>query len=65
MHFRGRDIAVEAVLLTGQERADAWDEAITWYPGWVRYAQFTDREFRLFELVPEGHERHPTKRCEP
>ena len=65
MHFRGRDIAVEAVLLTGQERADAWDEAITWYPGWVRYAQFTDREFRLFELVPEGHERHPTNRCEP
>jgi deazaflavin-dependent oxidoreductase (nitroreductase family) len=50
--FRGRSFAVTARLLTGEERAACWDEALEWYPGWRDYLEVTDREFRVFELTP-------------
>lgn len=50
--FRGTTFDVSARLLTGEERAACWDEALEWYPGWRDYLEVTDREFRVFELTP-------------
>ena len=50
--FRGRTFPVAARLLSGEERAACWREALEWYPGWRDYLEVTDREFRVFELTP-------------
>lgn len=50
--FRGRSFPVGARLLTGDERAARWQQALEWYPGWSDYLEVTDREFRVFELTP-------------
>ena len=50
--FRGRTFPVAARLLSGEERAACWQEALEWYPGWRDYLEVTDREFRVFELSP-------------
>ncbi|MEZ5321928.1 MAG: nitroreductase family deazaflavin-dependent oxidoreductase [Microthrixaceae bacterium] len=53
LHFRGRRLVVTARRLEGDERRDAWNHAVRWYPNWVGYARITSRELRLFELVPD------------
>ena len=50
--FRGRRTPVRARLLEGDERQRRWQTAVGWFPGWIQYVTVTDREFRLFELVP-------------
>lgn len=50
--FHGRRQIVTARLLEAGERKKRWHEALRWYPGWSRYCELTDREFRMFELVP-------------
>lgn len=55
--FHGHTHAVTARLLEADERETCWHEALRWYPGWSRYREVTDREFRLFELVPSTPER--------
>jgi len=52
--FRGATINVTSRLLVGEERAERWPELLEWYPGWADYTQITDREFRIFELVPRA-----------
>ncbi|MHB1138009.1 MAG: nitroreductase family deazaflavin-dependent oxidoreductase [Microthrixaceae bacterium] len=50
--FHGSTLPVTARLLTGADRERRWAEALRWYPGWRRYEEVTDREFRIFELRP-------------
>jgi deazaflavin-dependent oxidoreductase (nitroreductase family) len=52
IRFHGITQPVTARLLVGHERESCWREALRWYPGWDRYRDATEREFRLFELVP-------------
>jgi deazaflavin-dependent oxidoreductase (nitroreductase family) len=49
---RGRTIPVVARLLEADERAAVWPELLEWYPAWKDYTEVTDREFRVFELLP-------------
>lgn len=50
--FRGETYPVVARLLSPDERADRWEELVAWFPNWRDYSTVTDREFRVFELVP-------------
>lgn len=50
--FHGRRQTVITRLLEADEREECWHQALRWYPGWSRYRELTDREFRMFELVP-------------
>lgn len=50
--FHGASRAVTARLLEGAERERRWNHALRWYPGWERYDEVSDRQFRLFELSP-------------
>ncbi len=49
---RGRNFAVHATLLSGQERAEAWSKALAHFGGWNAYTELTEREFRIFRLSP-------------
>ena len=49
---QGTSHEVTARLLSGSDREVCWRDALRWYPGWQSYCEVTDREFRLFELVP-------------
>lgn len=51
---RGDVQSVRAVLLEGEDRAAAWDEALAHWPAWQTYTELTDRTFRIFHLVPDG-----------
>lgn len=48
--WRGRDIAVRARLLTGEERARAWRAALEFWPPYAVYQARVEREIRLFRL---------------
>ncbi|MFG2829871.1 nitroreductase family deazaflavin-dependent oxidoreductase [Streptomyces sp. NPDC048434] len=48
--WRGRDIPVRARLLTGEERAQAWRAALTFWPPYATYQARVAREIRLFRL---------------
>jgi len=48
----GKTTAVTAKLLEGDERAEAWTEALKHWPAWSEYPSITDREFRIFVLTP-------------
>jgi deazaflavin-dependent oxidoreductase (nitroreductase family) len=50
--FHGATTPVRARLLEGDERRTRWNEALAWYPGWERYDEVAERQFRLFELTP-------------
>ena len=50
--FRGTQADVNAVLVDGDAREDAWTEVVRWFPSWVSYTTVTTREFRIFHLVP-------------
>lgn len=49
---RGRTIAVRARLLEGDERDEAWRQALAHFGGWQAYTEITSREFRIFRLTP-------------
>lgn len=50
MSWRGRDIPVRARLLTGEERAQAWQAALAFWPPYAAYQARVAREIRLFRL---------------
>lgn len=50
----GEERAVKAVLLEGEAREAAWQEALAHWPSWQEYTTLTDRTFRIFHLVPAG-----------
>ncbi|GGZ50185.1 nitroreductase family deazaflavin-dependent oxidoreductase [Streptomyces subrutilus] len=48
--WKGRDIAVRARLLEGEERAEAWRAALAFWPPYAAYQARIEREIRLFRL---------------
>lgn len=48
--WHGRDIAVRARLLRGEERAEAWRQALAFWPPYATYQARIEREIRLFRL---------------
>ncbi|MEU4731506.1 nitroreductase family deazaflavin-dependent oxidoreductase [Streptomyces sp. NPDC023588] len=48
--WRGRDIAVRARLLVGEERAAAWQAVLGFWPPYATYQARIEREIRLFRL---------------
>ncbi|WP_438293264.1 nitroreductase/quinone reductase family protein [Streptomyces sp. HUAS TT7] len=48
--WKGRDIAVRARLLQGEERTEAWRAALNFWPPYATYQSRVDREIRLFRL---------------
>ncbi|MEU3851828.1 nitroreductase family deazaflavin-dependent oxidoreductase [Streptomyces sp. NPDC029554] len=49
--WKGRDIPVTARLLTGEERAAAWQAVLAFWPPYAAYQARVDREIRVFRLV--------------
>ncbi|MFI6687855.1 nitroreductase family deazaflavin-dependent oxidoreductase [Streptomyces sp. NPDC050485] len=49
--WKGRDIAVRARLLEGDERAAAWRAALNFWPPYATYQARIEREIRLFRLA--------------
>lgn len=45
------DIAVDAGLLSGEERQAVWDRVVDLAPGYGRYVEKTDREIPIFRLA--------------
>ncbi|MFI5619551.1 nitroreductase family deazaflavin-dependent oxidoreductase [Streptomyces sp. NPDC051567] len=48
--WKGRDIAVRARLLEGDEREDAWRAVLRFWPPYATYQARIEREIRLFRL---------------
>ncbi|MGW1769382.1 nitroreductase family deazaflavin-dependent oxidoreductase [Streptomyces sp. NPDC002073] len=48
--WQGRDIAVRARLLAGEERAEAWRAVLKFWPPYATYQARIEREIRLFRL---------------
>ncbi|AYG82224.1 F420H(2)-dependent quinone reductase [Streptomyces hundungensis] len=48
--WQGRDIAVRARLLEGEERAAVWQAALNFWPPYATYQSRIEREIRLFRL---------------
>ncbi|UFQ16300.1 MULTISPECIES: nitroreductase family deazaflavin-dependent oxidoreductase [Streptomyces] len=57
VNWRGADVPVRARLLTGEERAAAWEAALAFWPPYAAYQSRVEREIRLFRL-----ERRPRRR---
>ncbi|MEU6666435.1 nitroreductase family deazaflavin-dependent oxidoreductase [Streptomyces sp. NPDC046727] len=51
VNWKGRDIAVTARLLTGEERAAAWQALLAFWPPYATYQARVTREIRLFRLT--------------
>ncbi|MGW0998716.1 nitroreductase family deazaflavin-dependent oxidoreductase [Streptomyces sp. NPDC002523] len=49
--WKGRDIAVTARLLAGEERAAAWKALLTFWPPYASYQARVEREIRVFRLT--------------
>ncbi|CAM5445384.1 nitroreductase/quinone reductase family protein [Streptomyces xanthochromogenes] len=52
--WKGRDIAVRARLLEGEERAAVWEAALKFWPPYATYQSRIEREIRLFRLERRG-----------
>lgn len=50
--FHGRDTDVEASLLAGDERTEAWREMVGIWPNYAKYAERTNRHIPVFRLTP-------------
>ena len=50
--FRGKEGSFVAQELSGAEHALAWEDAVTVYPGYVRYQAQVERKIPLFRLDP-------------
>ncbi|MGA7281433.1 MAG: nitroreductase/quinone reductase family protein [Acidimicrobiia bacterium] len=48
------EVAVDAELLPGEERASAWDMVVDLAPGYGSYIEKTDREIPIFRLTPRS-----------
>ncbi|MGZ9931553.1 nitroreductase family deazaflavin-dependent oxidoreductase [Streptomyces sp. NC-S4] len=48
--WQGRDIPVRARLLAGEERAEAWQAVLRFWPPYATYQARIEREIRLFRL---------------
>ncbi|MFJ7156258.1 nitroreductase family deazaflavin-dependent oxidoreductase [Streptomyces sp. NPDC101118] len=48
--WQGKDIAVRARLLAGEERAEAWQAVLRFWPPYATYQARIEREIRLFRL---------------
>lgn len=55
--WKGRDIAVRARLLTGEERAAAWAAVLRFWPPYAKYQARVEREIRLFRVVERAPDR--------
>ncbi|KPI12534.1 hypothetical protein OK074_8919 [Actinobacteria bacterium OK074] len=51
VNWKGTEIPVTARLLTGEERAAAWREALAFWPPYATYQARVAREIRLFRIV--------------
>ncbi|MFJ5264385.1 nitroreductase family deazaflavin-dependent oxidoreductase [Streptomyces sp. NPDC088387] len=51
VNWRGEDIPVTARLLTGEERAAAWQALLAFWPPYATYQARVERELRVFRLV--------------
>jgi deazaflavin-dependent oxidoreductase (nitroreductase family) len=49
--WKGSTIPVHAHLLTGEDRAAAWQAALRFWPPYATYQSRVDREIRLFRLT--------------
>jgi deazaflavin-dependent oxidoreductase (nitroreductase family) len=49
--WKGQDIDVTAVLLTGEERAAVWKAALAFWPPYAAYQARVEREIRLFRIT--------------
>lgn len=52
VRFRGATQEMASRRLTGAERAEAWPTMVATWPNFTRYEQRTQREIKVFELVP-------------
>ncbi|MFG3032055.1 nitroreductase/quinone reductase family protein [Streptomyces sp. NPDC048253] len=52
--WKGRDIPVTAVPLTGEERAAVWKTLLAFWPPYATYQARVEREIRLFRLTPRA-----------
>lgn len=52
--FRGATHELTARRLVDAERAEAWTTMVRTWPNFSRYEQRTDREIKVFELVPRA-----------
>ncbi|MFJ6697250.1 nitroreductase family deazaflavin-dependent oxidoreductase [Streptomyces sp. NPDC091272] len=48
--WEGQDIPVRARLLTGEERAQAWQAVLRFWPPYAAYQRRIEREIRLFRI---------------
>ncbi|MFB7501645.1 nitroreductase family deazaflavin-dependent oxidoreductase [Streptomyces sp. NPDC056161] len=53
INWRGRDIAVTARLLEGEERTAAWRALLAFWPPYAAYQDRVARRIRVFRLVRE------------
>ncbi|MFE8947491.1 nitroreductase family deazaflavin-dependent oxidoreductase [Streptomyces sp. NPDC007856] len=49
--WRGQDIPVTARLLAGEERAEAWQALLAFWPPYATYQARVTRQIRLFRLT--------------
>ncbi|MEU1786015.1 nitroreductase family deazaflavin-dependent oxidoreductase [Streptomyces sparsogenes] len=49
--WKGRDIAVRARLLEGEEREEAWAAALRFWPPYAAYQARVERRIRLFRVT--------------
>ncbi|MFD9430419.1 nitroreductase/quinone reductase family protein [Streptomyces sp. NPDC060002] len=54
INWKGTDIPVTAVLLTGEERAAVWKALLAFWPPYATYQARVEREIRLFRLTPRA-----------
>ena len=52
VRFRNETSRLQARRLTGEERSAAWSVMVRTWPNFALYEQRTDREIKVFELVP-------------
>jgi deazaflavin-dependent oxidoreductase (nitroreductase family) len=52
VRFRGRESAMVARHIEGDERADAWSHMVKTWPNFARYEQRTERRIKVFLLAP-------------
>ena len=50
----GDERPVRARLASPEEKKELWPRLLELYPAWKAYAEWTDRDFRLFCLEPRG-----------
>ncbi|WP_062645386.1 nitroreductase/quinone reductase family protein [Streptomyces maremycinicus] len=52
--WKGTDVPVTAVRLTGEERAAVWKTLLVFWPPYATYQERVDREIRVFRLTVRG-----------